>query len=531
MSRLTLLTRGCDHKHSVCLNNINYFQNDMTNLTVNNFERFIDSILLNGNYNNCLSFSHSNKSSEKVIDFIVLASGILVLNPVKLIQIVQLIGSDDKVVAIIKNQLKLNPNYKKELVSCKTAKSQYNGSLYFIPMCLSSKKMNTLNFIMEDMNIDTFFEIIGTIKELITTDTEKYFCDYINKNKDLLKAHQSINNLIDSFINKSKILKSVYNIMSPSLTPAKKLEILNKVTLSSALDPSVILVILEGNDVIPNDISLTNLLSRVYFRNCGAPNAIIIAQIVDIFVLYGFKITKNIIINLLKKGCYINYVEKYQIPIDNSILEECAELGYYPYDFTCIPSTKVMVRECKKDCNLEQIKKLKEKGGVLTTECLEKACGVRKNGRVIKYIICDCKVKPNDSCLIMFQSTYGLEALDIIMKHYENKKEEIKKTNDKLALDNESTMTIDKRTIEINAELDYTLKSKIKKLLDYKKKTIKYVDLYELTLKYLIDHNLIIGNYFVINAELCNLLKITQCTLVNIDQLDNILTYFIDIAV
>ena len=109
--------------------------------------------------------------------------------------------------------------------------------------------------------------------------------------------------------------------------------------------------------------------------------------------------------------------------------------------------------------------------------------------------------------------------------------DEIKKTNDKLILDNDSTMTIDKRTIEINTELDYVLKTKIKKLFDYKKKTIKYVDLYELMLKYLINHNLIIGNYFVINGELCNLLKINQCTLVNIDQLDNILSYFIDISI
>ena len=139
-------------------------------------------------------------------------------------------------------------------------------------------------------------------------------------------------------------------------------------------------------------------------------------------------------------------------------------------------------------------------------------------------------MKPNDICLATFQTTYGLEALDIIMKHYENKKEEVVKKNNKLILDNDSTMTVEKKNIEINNNLDYVLKSKIKKLFDYKKNTIKYVDLYEHMLKYLINHNLIIGNYFVINNELCNLLKITQCALLNIDQLDNILTYFIDIS-
>ena len=530
MSAQTLQTKACDQKHTVCQHNINYFKNSMANLTVLNFEKFIDSILLNGNYNNCLSV-YNNRNSETVLDFIVLSSSLITINPAKLISLTQYIHSDDKILSIIKNQLKSNTNYKKELINCKNAKTYYNGTLYFMLQCLSTKKMNTINFIMDDMDINIFFEMIATIKDSIPVECEKFFCDYINKNKEFIKTHRNINNLIDSFVNKPKILKSVYNIMVSSLSTAKKLEILNKVVLSNILDPSLILVIMEGNDIIPSETTFTNLLSKVYFRASGAQNAKNIAEIVDIFILYGFKITKGIVISLLKKGCYINSIEKHQIPIDNSILEECAELGYYPYDFTCIPSTKVMMRECKKENNLEQIKKLKEKGGVLTSECLEKACCVRKNGRVIKYIISDCKVKPNDACLIMFQTTYGLEALDVIMKNYENKKEEVKKNNEKIVLDNDSTMTVDKRNIEINTELEYTLKSKIKKLFEYKKKTIKYVDLYELMLKYLIDHNLIIGNYFVINNELCNLLKISQCTLINMDQLDNILSYFIDIII
>ena len=58
---------------------------------------------------------------------------------------------------------------------------------------------------------------------------------------------------------------------------------------------------------------------------------------------------------------------------------------------------------------------------------------------------------------------------------------------------------------------------------------IKYLDLYEIVLKYIISNKLIIGNYFVINDKLSKLLKINYCTIINIDQLDNILTYFIDV--
>jgi hypothetical protein len=76
--------------------------------------------------------------------------------------------------------------------------------------------------------------------------------------------------------------------------------------------------------------------------------------------------------------------------------------------------------------------------------------------------------------------------------------------------------------------MEYILKNKIKKLFEYKKKNILYTDLVELMLKYLIANKLIIGNYFVINNELSILLKLNQCTIINIDQIDNILSYFID---
>lgn len=525
-----LISRGCDHRHSVCQNNLNYFKNNMLNLTKVNFDKFIDALLMNGHYTNCLT-SYSNKNCDILLDFIILASGFIEITLPKFISLSQFMTSDDKLILIISNQVKLNSKYKNELLTCKTAKSQYGTTLSFMSICFNSKKMNTIKFMMEDMDIISFLDMIVVVKDSVSTDCEKFLCDYISKNEAILKTKNNVNPLIDSFINKPKILKSIYMAICSTLSPVKKLEILNKIVLSNTLEPSLILIILEANDVLPDNTTITNLLSKVYFRSVGASNAKIIAEIIDIFILYGFKITKDVIIQLLKKGCYVNLIEKYTIPIEESILEECAEIGYYPYDFTCIPPIKVMLKECGKENNLEQIKWLKEKGGIITVRCLEKACGVKRNGRVLKYIINDCNVKPDNECLEKFQTTYGIEALDILMMNYSNKKDEIVKSNNKIDLNNDSTMTVEKRHIEISSDLEYTLKTKIKKLFEYKKKTIKYVDLYELMLKYLINHKLVIGNYFVINNELCNLLKISQCTLVNMDQLDNILSYFIDIII
>jgi len=131
-------------------------------------------------------------------------------------------------------------------------------------------------------------------------------------------------------------------------------------------------------------------------------------------------------------------------------------------------------------------------------------------------------------CLLKFQEAYGLESLDIIMKNYSNQKQPDKKANTSVEIEADSTMMIEKRDIQIFNKLEYVLKNKIKTLLNYKKKFIVYNDLVELMLKYLIDNKLVIGNYFVINKELSSLLKLNQCTILGIDQLENIISYFIE---
>ena len=172
-----LITRGCDHRHSVCQNNLNYFKNNMLNLTKVNFDKFIDAILINGHYTNCLS-SYSNKNSEILVDFLILASGFIEITLTKFISIAQFISSDDKLILMITNQVKINSKYKNELIMCKTAKSQYGygTQLSFMSICFNSKKMNTIKFMMEDMNINSFFDMIVLIKDSVSADCEKFLC-------------------------------------------------------------------------------------------------------------------------------------------------------------------------------------------------------------------------------------------------------------------------------------------------------------------------------------------------------------------
>jgi hypothetical protein len=240
---------------------------------------------------------------------------------------------------------------------------------------------------------------------------------------------------------------------------------------------------------------------------------------------------------LLKIEEYISFVEKHGIEVDSEILAKCANQSYYPYKFDIKPTTDILIKECSKYDNLNTIKKLKEFGGVYSTECLEEACSVPKNGRVIKYLINECNVNVSEKCLEKFQEAYKMEALDAVMKKYKKQNPESHKINSNeqkvIELDKNSIMSIIPKNIKIDkndVNCEFAVKGKIQKFFELKSKNIKYFELYEATLKYLISNKLIIGNYFIINDKLSKLLKINQCTIASIDDIHNILTYFIDIS-
>ena len=524
---MTTIIKNCDGRHKICMDNTNYLKNNITNSKIFNkdiFFKYLETITSNYNYSSCLT-SYSNKNCDEIINFIVVASKLVELPIAKIIQLTTFIP-DDKLELILKGQITIDALFINKLVTNKNTKNSYNSNIGIIPNCIAYRKLNTFKYIISHLDISNFNDIINS-KETLSPEYEKCMIEYIKANKEKFNNVKLINDVMKTIINKPKIIKELYTIMSSKIEKSIKKELLDNCI--NTLDCELILAILEGNDVIPDIITIEKMMSKVIFRPLGAYNAKQIAEILDIFIMYGFKITKEIIIKLLTHGCHINSIEKYSCPIDTEILEICCNISYYPYDFSCIPPHSIMIKECEKNTNLDRIKVLKEKGGLIDATCLEKACGVKKNSKVIKYIISDCGVKANETCLMKFQEAYGIESLDILMKNYSNQKPIDKKINGGIEIDSDSTMIIEKREIKIFNKMEYILKNKIKTLLNYKKKNIIYDDLVELMFKYLINNKLVIGNYFIINKELSNLLKLNQCTIINIDQLENIISYFIDL--
>jgi len=517
--------KNCDNTHKHCYEICNIGNLLLENVT----QEYFNNLLLMMKMSNCIN-KYSNKLHIIKI-FIINCSKFLIIPQWDLI-----INhfSDNEINEIINNQKKINYNF----INC------------ISEIFISYKKDNLLNFlishlkiksfenILMSMNINHFSLYIDKITKYNFLQIENIIIKYLDSNKNILKENKNISlKIIYTFIENTEIIKKIYNIISYSLTQTEKIDIFHKAI--SILNKKLILLLLENNNIIP-DINTINelvkknikLVNGNYFNGYSYNNKLI-SDIIDILCEFGLIINKEIIILLLEHGYYINNIEKHNIKIDNEILAICSKNNYYPYKTNIEPNIEILINECSKNDNLNKIKEFKELGGKYNSICLEEACKIPKNGKVIKFLINDCDINVTQNCLNIFQDTYKIESLEILINKF--KSQNLKETNTKseiIEIDKDSTITIIPKQIDIDINdntIEYKIKKKIVKFFNLKYNKLKYFDLYEIFLKYLISNKLVIGNYFIINKNLSELLKINNCTIINIDQLYNVLTYFFDL--
>lgn len=527
------LVGKCNGKHLVCGAFVDKYKNPKTNneLTQELFHRYIGFLNTTNNYNSCVSSYNNNINTAKIVNFVAEACTRFLLGPQWLGQFMTSM-SDTQLLAVFKKQVELDNKYVEKIISTDIPSGYGQSTFLSVLVTNYTSKKEATKYIFNLIPIKQFPNIISKFKSNITSNNEDLFAYYIKTNAAFIDSG-TCQNLINNLPYRSAIINELFKIIISNPVDTKtKTDILNKAI--DNIDKNLIMTIFEScKDIKPTTDMIDSLTKRIYpnASSIGASNSKIIADIVDIFVVYGMKITREIVVKLLNKTCFINNIEKYGIKIDEEILQMCANFSYYPYKYDIKPPKSVLMKECTKTNNIDTLKKLKEAGGIFTTECLIEACKNRNNGKVIRYLINDCGVKSNDECVRVFQETHHLEALDLIIKGYDNSKaKESDKTVKYVEIDPNSTLVIEPRTLAINNDSDYKFKSKIKKFFDYKKKTIKYLEVYEMMLKYLITKKLIIGNYFVINDELASILKLESCFILHIDQVKNIITYFIDLA-
>lgn len=532
--KLIPIKRQCDNSHKHCIVIVQTANRSTKSITQEYFNDFITMISSGNYYSNCLASQYNYKSGE-IRKFIITCSKTLKIN--NWTSIISFM-TDTEMCELIMNQQALEQDLILKLINLDIQQNNYGARTNFLNILITNLKLKTFEYLLMSMNLNQFSRYLDKMMKNFSQSVEviinKYFA-HVKKDLELKENIQIGIKILNTFIAKSSILTTIYPLISENIDITKKKDIFNKSVLT--YDKNLMLLMLEKKDIQPDINTITSLIERCYVRPEGASNSKQIAEIIDLFCEYGLVIDKQIVIKLLEKGCYVNNLEKHDIKVDNEILAKCANISYYPYKFDIIPTSDILEKECSKYDNLNTIKKLKEFGGTYTTKCLEEACGITKNGKVIKFLVNDCGVKVSDTCLEKFQEAYRIDALDTILKKYKshnpiNKSEMDDNSNKHVEINEKSTMTVTPRNIKINIKddlIEYELKNKIRKFFDYKKKTIKYNDLFEMFLKYLITNKLVIGKYFVINIELSDLLKISHCVIMNTNQIHNILTYFIDL--
>ena len=530
---LVPIRKNCDGSHKHCQEIVQTASKTTAQISQEYFNDFL-TLMASSRYSSCVSSQNSKHNDIK--KFIISNSVKLKINNDCWYALLTYMY-DDEIYQLILNQQALEPNIISLLITMDVVQSNgYGGRINFLNILISNAcKIKSFTHLLMSMSLCEFSKYIDKIVKNFYPSIENIIIGFIEKNKNnFIGSNIQIGlKIVNTFINKPNIIKNVYPYISKSISPKQKSEIFNKTI--STLDKGLLVLMLESKDIILDISTITKLVEKSYARHGGASNSKYVADIIDLLCEYGLIIDKPIILKSLSHGCYVNNFEKHGMVVDNEILAKCADLSYYPYKFDIVPNSDILKKECSKQDNLNTIKKLKEFGGTYTDECLEIACGLTKNGRVIKYLINDCGVKITDKCLNEFQQAYRIDALDAIMKKYKTQNPAKKSDTDKeknIEINEKSTMNVSPRNIKINLKddtIEYKLKNKIRKFFEYKKKTIKYTELHEMFLRYLVSNKLVIGKYFVVNIELSELLKISHCVIMDTKQIHNILTYFIDL--
>ena len=332
--------------------------------------------------------------------------------------------------------------------------------------------------------------------------------------------------------------------------------------LHSVIDNQFVTTMFECSDVIPDYSTVNYLLSR--YHTLSNNNIMIIIETLKFF---GLKITKQIVLRMLDFKLFFDSIDQYNIIVDQDIYLKQSYVNIYPYKLGIIPTDAIMHQEILKKNNFDKIKELVNLGGIIKDCCLKEACKISNNLQVVKYFVEQKNVLPSNDCIktcIFWGNDKDFSLLDYLLKFYDlntdqingkvkkiidlKKKQSVEETISKEETkEKEQTVKIEEKKIILKtinnkytlqiAPLDnikdktdsYEIKNKIGLFLGYKFKIITWDKLYELTMKYLINNKLIISCYFVINNDLSKLLSISPCSILHIDQLDNILSYFVKI--
>lgn len=512
----------CDGKHAICAQHIH---NSLETLDQDYVNKYLIYISKKTNYP-CISASIKNGAAS--LQYLIKLSSKFIINS-NIFGYLSQFMLDAQCVTIMKLQLALNPQYISELIKDDKINSTTYGTLTIMQIFTAQKlhKLQSTKFIFNNINLTQLITFFPKIIHSLTPNLELLILECVHKNNSELDEY-NFALIVTCIPAQTLLLKNIHKLLNNKISLKIRNQILNMIV--GTQDTELILLLLQDGGIILDieivRIVISQKIGVGYAQRYHTNNAT--AEIIDLLCLYGLKITKEIVILMLKSSKYINNIETHGIKVDQDILTVCAQMNYYPYKYNIKPDINILIIVCSSSNTYEIIKIFKELGAEFNTTCLIQALKLKHNGKIIKYLLSVCNIVPNDECLRAFEETHSMEILELLIKNYslKNPKTPVKKITN-LELNKNCITVIEPTKIKINKTDKYTVRPKIKLFFELKHNIILYHQLYETVLKYLVDENLVIGNYFVINDKLSSLLNINSSSVVHIDNIDSLLTYFI----
>ena len=374
---------------------------------------------------------------------------------------------------------------------------------------------NEVSKLLKDKN-NTITQVTNFIKYLVECgggggpETTEYFLILKNDLKYASPLYEP--HMLNIF--NTKLRQNDINVES---TLQRIVEILTKEIVKKHINNNYKDIFLNSHG---NKSSLQNLKTNAHLEH---------PKILARALFYGLQVTKEVVLYLIEKYIHVNNLEKYGIDIDNDIMKACSKHRYYPYKYINKPPTEVLETECTYDSNYDNLVYLKELGGEFNDKCLINICKTRASGRSIKFLVEKCGVQVTNECIQKFEIANDFTGLSLLLKKYDDSKP--KKVEEKVAeLNTNCVMKIEKNELKHDITDDdyvFDLRKKVVKFFSFKDIKYSYTELKLKFYEYLIENNLTIGQYFVVNTKLSNFFKLNQCVIINCNDIDNILTYFV----
>lgn len=146
-----------------------------------------------------------------------------------------------------------------------------------------------------------------------------------------------------------------------------------------------------------------------------------IQDCIKLLIRYGYKITKEDIIHSIEYNIEIPDITNLGIEFDEEIVSACILNDFTKYDdkVEMKLTSKHLAIRCRQGSNLSVIRKMVDSGVVPTIECLQEASTKRQYLQVIKYLVEDCGLNPDLTCVKNYCNNHGNSTLKYLIEKYE----------------------------------------------------------------------------------------------------------------